>query len=54
MAELTWTAEAQRWLRDIRILLHEHYRNAYVLKSNDAIDILDVFHEALSIDRYLL
>ncbi len=98
MAELTWTAEAQRWLRDIhnfiaqdnpaaatrtvetlyrkteilrefpesgyrywqrpdqniRILLHGHYRIAYVMKTSGAIDILGVFHGALSIDRYLL
>lgn len=98
MAELTWTAEAQRWLRDIhdfiahdnpaaasrtvetiylkaeilrefpesgyrywqqpnrhiRILLHGHYRIAYVIKNNGTIDILGVFHGALSIDRYLL
>ena len=98
MAELTWTAEAERWLRDIhdfiaqdnpaaatrtietlyqkaeilrefpesgyrywqrpdrhiRILLHGHYRIAYVLKSSGAIEILGVFHGALSIDRYLL
>ncbi len=98
MAELTWTAEAQRWLRDIhdfiaqdnpaaatrtvttlyqkaeilrefpesgyrywqrpdhhiRILLHGHYRIAYALKPNGAIDIIGVFHGALSIDRYML
>lgn len=98
MAELTWTAEAERWLRDIhdfiaqdnpaaairtietlylkaeilrefpesgyrygqqpnrhiRILLHGHYRIAYVIKNSGAIDILGVFHGALSIDRYLL
>lgn len=98
MAELTWTAEAQRWLHDIhdyiaqdnpaaatrtvevlhqkaeilrefpesgyrywqrpdrhiRILLHGHYRIAYVIKNQGAIDILGVFHGALNIDRYLL
>lgn len=98
MAELTWTAEAQRWLRNIhdfiaqdnpaaaariidtlyqkaeilrefpesgyrhwqrpdrhiRILLHGHYRIAYIIKTSGAIDILGVFHGALSIDRYLL
>lgn len=98
MAELTWTAEAQRWLRDIhdfiaqdnpaaaartvetlhqkaeilqefpesgyrywqrpdrniRILLHGHYRIAYVMKTSGTIDILGVFHGSLSIDRYLL
>ena len=98
MAELTWTAEAERWLHDIhdfiaqdnpaaairtvetiylkaeilqefpesgyrcwqrpdrhiRILLHGHYRIAYVIKDSGGIDILGVFHGALSIDRYLL
>lgn len=98
MAELTWTAEAERWLRDthdyialdnpaaatrtvetlyqkaevlrefpesgyrywqrqnqhIRILLHGHYRIAYVIKDSGGIDILGVFHGALNIDRYLL
>lgn len=98
MAELTWTAEAERWLRDIydyialdnpsaaartietiylkteilrrfpesgyrywqkpdrhiRILLHGHYRIAYLIKNSEAIDIIGVFHVALNIDRYLL
>ena len=98
MAELTWTPEAERWLRDIhnyiaqdnpaaatrtvetlyrkveilrefpesgyrywqrpdrhiRILLHGHYRIAYVIKTSNVIDILGVFHGALNIDRYLL
>ncbi len=97
MAEITWTAEAQRWLKDIydyiaqgnpaaaekvvsgiyqraqvlitfpqvghkyrsepegdiRILLYGHYRIAYLLRGDDQIDILGVFHGALSIDRYL-
>jgi len=98
MAELTWTAEAERWLRDIydfiahdnpeaaahtvlgihdkaqllirfpesgyrylshqsrhiRILLHGHYRIAYLIKEDGNIDILGVFHGALDIARYLL
>ena len=97
MAELNWTAEAERWLRDIhdfisvdnseaaeevvsgiyakaqhliefpemgyryegseadvRILLYGHYRIAYVVNANDAVDILGVFHGALDIDRYLV
>lgn len=98
MAELTWTAEAERWLRDvhdfiaqdnpaaaartveaiyqkaqllqdfpesgyrylqrpdrhIRILLHGHYRIAYLITAAGHIDILGVFHGALDIDRYLL
>jgi plasmid stabilization system protein ParE len=98
MAQINWTAEAERWLRDIydyiatdnpdaaarvvdeiynkvqllqqfpeighrydrhpnyhiRILLYGHYRVAYLIKSDDNIDILGVFHGALDIDRYLL
>lgn len=39
---------------DIRILLYGHYRIAYVVKSNQSIDILGVFHGALEIERYLM
>ncbi len=38
---------------DIRILLHGHYRIAYLIKE-EQIDILGVFHGALDIDRYLI
>lgn len=38
---------------DIRILLYGHYKIAYLIKENDDIDILGVFHGALDIDRYL-
>ena len=38
---------------DIRILLYGHYRIAYLIKGNDRVDILGVFHGALDIDRYL-
>jgi plasmid stabilization system protein ParE len=98
MAEITWTAEAERWLKDIydyiaqdnqeaaatviegiyqraqilmvfpeighkyrsepegdiRILLYGHYRIAYLIRGEERIDILGVFHGALEIDRYLL
>ena len=40
--------------RDIRILLYGHYRVAYLIRSEDDIDILGVFHSALDIRRYLL
>ena len=97
MAEINWTEEAERWLKDIhayisqdnpksavcvveaiyekvqllsrfpeighrydritnrqvRILLYGHYRIAYLIKSDGAIDILGVFHGSLDIDRYL-
>jgi toxin ParE1/3/4 len=38
---------------DIRILLYGHYRIAYLIKGNDQIDILGVFHGALDIEKYL-
>ncbi len=38
---------------DIRILLYGHYRIAYLIRENDQIDILGVFHGALDIEKYL-
>ena len=40
--------------RNVRILVHAHYRIAYVLKSDGDIDILGVFHSALDITKYQL
>ena len=40
--------------RHVRILLHEQYRIAYLLKEDGNIDILGVFHGALDISRYQL
>lgn len=98
MARITWTREAETWLRDIfdyiardnpgaaarvidgiyeraqtlvdfprighryegirdrevRILLYGHYRIAYLLKSDEEIVILGVFHGALDIQQYLV
>jgi toxin ParE1/3/4 len=97
MAEINWTFEAERWLKEIydhiaqdnptaatkvvnaiydkvdllrmfpqlgykydpqahkeiRILLYGHYRIAYLLKPDQNIDILGIFHSALDITRYL-
>lgn len=39
---------------DIRIFLYGHYRIAYLIKSQDKIDILGVFHGALNIERFVL
>ena len=39
--------------QNIRILLYGHYRIAYLIKPDDNIDILGIFHSALEIDRYL-
>jgi toxin ParE1/3/4 len=40
--------------REVRILQYGHYRFAYLIKSENTIDILGVFHGSLSIERYLL
>jgi len=37
---------------DIRILLYGHYRVVYLIRADEFIDILGVFHGALDIDRY--
>jgi plasmid stabilization system protein ParE len=38
---------------EIRILLYGHYRIAYLVKDDERIDILGVFHGAIEIDRFL-
>ncbi len=38
---------------NIRVLLYGHYRIAYLVKDDQGIDILGVFHGALDIDKYL-
>ncbi len=40
--------------RHVRILIHGHYRIAYLIKDDGNIDILGVFHGALDIGRYQL
>ena len=40
--------------REVRILLYGHYRIAYLIKSEEEVDILGVFHGALDIQRYLI
>jgi len=40
--------------REVRILLYGHYRIAYLIKSDEDIDILGVFHGSLDIQRYLI
>ena len=44
---------AARADHNVRVLLHGHYRIAYVIKPGGQIDILGIFHDALDIDRYL-
>ena len=38
---------------EIRILSCGHYRIAYLIRSEDLVEILGVFHTALDIDHYL-
>lgn len=38
----------------IRILLYGHYRITYVVKQNNQIVVLGVFHGALQIENYLI
>jgi plasmid stabilization system protein ParE len=40
--------------RHVRILLHEQYRIAYLVRDDGNIDILGVFHGALDIGKYQL
>jgi plasmid stabilization system protein ParE len=40
--------------RHVRILLHEQYRIAYLIREDGNIDILGVFHGALDIGKYQL
>jgi len=37
---------------DIRIILYGHYRIVYLIRENERIDILGVFHDAVDIERY--
>ena len=38
---------------EIRILLYGHYRIAYLIKDQQQIDILGVFHGAMAIENHL-
>lgn len=38
---------------NVRILLYGHYRIAYIIKENNDIDILGIFHGALDFEKYL-
>ncbi len=40
--------------RHVRMILYGHYRIAYLVKDDDNIDILGVFHGSLDITRYQL
>lgn len=40
--------------RHVRMILYGHYRIAYLVKDDDDIEILGVFHGSLDITRYQL
>ncbi len=39
--------------REVREILYGHYRIAYLVKSEERIEILGIFHGAMDIKRYL-
>ena len=39
--------------KEVRILLYGHYRIAYVVLSEEEIDIIGVFHGSMDMDRLL-
>ncbi len=39
--------------REVREILYGHYRIAYLVKSEQQIEILGIFHGAMDIERYL-
>ncbi len=39
--------------REVREILYGHYRIAYLVQSEDRIEILGIFHGAMDIERYL-
>ncbi|RIH81487.1 ParE toxin of type II toxin-antitoxin system, parDE [Calidithermus terrae] len=38
---------------EIRVLVHGHYKIAYLLKSSGDIDVLGIFHGSMEIEQYL-
>jgi plasmid stabilization system protein ParE len=39
--------------REVREILFGHYRIAYLVRSEERIEILGIFHAAMEIERYL-
>ncbi len=39
--------------REVREMLYGHYRIAYLLRSEERIEILGIFHSAMDIESYL-
>ena len=52
---MDWMGHAYRHEPDgeIRVFTYGHYRIAYLIRRENLIEILGVFHTALEIDRYL-
>jgi plasmid stabilization system protein ParE len=38
--------------RHVRVLVHGHYRIAYLVKNDGNVDVIGVFHSALDISKY--
>ena len=39
--------------REVREILYGHYRIAYLVRTEQRVEILGIFHSAMDIDRYL-
>ncbi len=39
--------------REVREILYGHYRIAYLVRSEERLEILGIFHSAMDIERYL-
>ena len=39
--------------REVRIILYGHYQIAYLIISDQRVEILGIFHAAMEIERYL-
>ncbi|MFV1964058.1 MAG: type II toxin-antitoxin system RelE/ParE family toxin [Pirellulaceae bacterium] len=39
--------------REVREILYGHYRIAYLIKSEEQIELLGIFHAAMDIEHYL-
>jgi plasmid stabilization system protein ParE len=39
--------------REVREILYGHYRIAYLVRTEQRVEILGIFHAAMDIDRYL-
>jgi plasmid stabilization system protein ParE len=43
-----------QWInKDIRMILYGHYRIVYLIKNNERIDIVGIYHGALDLKKHL-